>query len=58
MGITPAPIANLHFPEAIIDNGLFSSPVSSFFKNWGIECSKRQVLHNPYQTSHTIHKQC
>ena len=35
MGITPASIANLHFPDVIIDNGLFSSRASWFFKYWG-----------------------
>ena len=35
MGINPASIANLLFPEVIIDNGLFSSRASSLFKYWG-----------------------
>ena len=35
MGVNPTSIAELYFPEVIIDTALFSSPTSSFFKYWG-----------------------
>ena len=35
MGVNPTSIAELHFPEVIIDIALFSSRTSSFFKYWG-----------------------
>ena len=35
MGVNPTSIAELHFPEVIIDITLFSSRTSSFFEYWG-----------------------
>ena len=35
MGVNPTSIAELHFPEVIIDIDLFSSGTSSFFEYWG-----------------------
>ena len=35
MGVNPTSMAELHFPEVIIDIALFSSRTSSFFKYWG-----------------------
>ena len=44
MGVNPTSIAELHFPEVIIDIALFSSRTSSFF--YGGDRWKRQVLQN------------
>ena len=35
MSVNPTSIAELHFPEVIIDIALFSSGTSSFIKYWG-----------------------
>ena len=35
MGVNPTSIAELHFPEVIIDIAIFSSCTSSLFKYWG-----------------------
>ena len=35
MGDNPTSIAELHYPEVIIDIALFSSHTSSFFMYWG-----------------------
>ena len=35
MGVNPTSVAELDFPEVIIDIALFSSRTSSFFMYWG-----------------------
>ena len=43
MGVNPTSIAELHFPEVIIDIAIFSSCTSSLFKYWGRPLKKTGV---------------
>ena len=42
MGVNPTSIAELHFPEVIIDIALYSSHTSSFYKYWGRPLKKKK----------------
>ena len=44
MGVNPTSIAELHFPEVIIDTALFSSRTSSFFKLFLARSVERLLL--------------